>query len=220
MNETSAREAIRAVGASLHARGYVHATAGNISVQLDDGTFLITPTDSSLGTLDASCLSHVDGEGQHVGGDRPSKTLTLHRRILQAAQRFDPATCCVIHTHSTHAVALTLMDTSAELLPPITPYFVMKVGHVPHVPYARPGDAAVAEQVAGLIASYGERGAPIRGVVLSRLGPVVWHESPAAAMAVLEELEETARLVVLAGTRDPLPEAAIDELRKTFGARW
>ena len=220
MNEANARQAICAAGASLHARGYVHATAGNISLQLDDGTFLITPTDASLGTLDAARLSHVDAQGAHVGGDRPSKTLTLHRRILAAAQRFDPATRCVLHTHSTHAVALTLLDDGAELLPPITPYFVMKVGHVPHVPYGRPGDPAVAEQVAHLITAYGERGAPIRGVVLSRLGPVVWHESPAAAMAVLEELEETAKLILLTGRRDPLPQAAIDELRTTFGARW
>jgi ribulose-5-phosphate 4-epimerase/fuculose-1-phosphate aldolase len=220
MNEQAARQAICEAGASLFTRGYVHATAGNISTQLDDGTFLITPTDAALGTLQPQKLAHVGADGTHLAGDRPSKTLLLHRRILAAAQRFDPATRCVLHTHSTHAVALTLVDDGPELLPPITPYFVMKVGHVPHVPYARPGDPSVAEAVAGLIVSYGERGAPIRGVVLSRLGPVVWHETPAAAMAVLEELEETAKLVLLTGQRDPLPEAAIDELRKTFGARW
>jgi ribulose-5-phosphate 4-epimerase/fuculose-1-phosphate aldolase len=215
-----ARQAICDTGASLFGRGYVHATAGNISVQLDDGSFLITPTDASLGTLDPRKLSHVSAEGKHLAGDRPSKTLLLHRRILAGAQRFDPATRCVIHTHSTHAVALTLVDHAPELLPPITPYFVMKVGHVPHVPYARPGDPAVSDKVVGLIATYGEGGTPIRGVVLSRLGPVVWHETPAAAMAVLEELEETAKLVMLTGKRDPLPEAAIEELRRTFGARW
>jgi ribulose-5-phosphate 4-epimerase/fuculose-1-phosphate aldolase len=220
MNAAAAREAICATGASLFARGYVHATAGNISVQLDDGSFLITPTDASLGTLDPSRLSRVDAEGKHLSGDRPSKTLVLHRRTLAAAQRFDTGTRCVLHTHSTHAVALTLRETGDELLPPITPYFVMKVGHVPHVPYARPGDPTVAERVAGLIASYGERVAPIRAVVLNRLGPVVWHESPAAAMAVLEELEETAKLMLFTGCREPLQDAAIEELRTTFGARW
>ncbi len=220
MTESEARKAICAAGASLFARGYVHATAGNISMQLDDGTFLITPTDAALGMLDPARLSRVDAQGNHVSGDRPSKTLVLHRRVLREAQRFDPSTRCVLHTHSTHAVALTLMDHGPELLPPITPYFVMKVGHVPHIPYARPGDPSVAEKVAGLVAAYGDRGTPIRGAVLSRLGPLVWHETPAAAMAVVEELEETAKLVLLTGKRDPLPASAIEELRATFGARW
>ncbi|MGZ5179093.1 MAG: class II aldolase/adducin family protein [Ramlibacter sp.] len=219
MNESAAREAICRAGRSLFERGYVHATAGNISLQLDDG-FLITPTDACLGELDPARLAKVDADGVHVGGDRPSKTLALHRTILREARRFDPGTRCVLHTHSTHAVALSLQSAQDELLPPITPYFVMKVGHVPHVPYARPGAPAVPEAVGALVARYGSAGRPIRAVMLNRLGPVVWHETPAAAMAVLEELEETARLVLLAGPQPPLADAAIEELRTAFGARW
>ena len=220
MNESQAREEICRVGRSLYQRGYVHATAGNISVRLEDG-FLITPTDACLGLLDPAALARLDAQGRQLSGAPASKTLALHTEIYQAAARFDPRTRCVIHSHSTHSVALSLRCEEAELLAPITPYFVMKVGHVPLVRYQRPGAPAVAQAVAQLIAHYGDSGRPIRAVMLERLGPNVWHDTPAAAMAVLEELEETARLVLLAsGGAAPLAEAQIDELRRTFGARW
>lgn len=221
MNETQAREEICRVGRSLFERGYVHATAGNISVRLADG-FLITPTDACLGFLDPAKLAFVDAQGQQSSGDRASKTLLLHRQIYDSASRFDPQTCCVIHTHSTHTVALSLTLDTAELLPALTPYYVMKVGHVPLLPYHRPGDPQVAHRVAELIARYGEAGHALRAVMLARLGPNVWHDSPAQAMATLEELEETARLALLSAHQPllPLPDAAIEELRQTFAARW
>lgn len=218
MDENRLRAEICRVGASLFERGYVHATAGNISARLPDG-FLITPTDACLGFLDPRQLAKVDAAGIQVGGERASKTLALHRRIYEA----DPEARCVIHAHSTHLVALTLAGAwdADDLLPPITPYFVMKVGHVPLIAYHRPGDARVAELVAGAIARYAARGAPIRAVMLDRLGPNVWHESPAAAMAVLEELEETAKLWLLGGRKaTPLDEEQIEDLRRAFGARW
>jgi ribulose-5-phosphate 4-epimerase/fuculose-1-phosphate aldolase len=218
MTEGRLREEICRVGGSLFARGYVHATAGNISARLADG-FLITPTDACLGFLDPARIARVDASGAAVAGDPPSKTLALHQRIYSA----DPSAGCVIHTHSTHLVALTLEAATDgdELLPPITPYFVMKVGHVPRIPYHRPGDARVGERVAEAIAAAARRGAPNRAVMLDRLGPNVWHETPATAMAVLEELEETARLWLLSGRRvEPLDDNRIDELRRTFGARW
>lgn len=224
MNESQAREEICRVGRSLFERGYVHATAGNISVRLEDsegGGFLITPTDACLGFLDPAQLAKVDTEGRQLSGARASKTLVLHRHIYEAATRFDADTRCIIHTHSTHCVALTLGGERAELASAITPYFVMKVGHVPVIPYHRPGAPEAAEAVAQAIRRYGEAGTPIRAVMLSRLGPNVWHDSPAAAMATLEELEETARLAVLQPQGiAPLAEAQIEELRQAFGARW
>ncbi len=221
MNEAQARDEICRVGKSLFDRGYVHATAGNVSWRLDDGSFLITPTDACLGWLDPARLARVDAQGAHVSGDRPSKTVVLHSRIVAAAARYDAGTRCVLHTHSTHCVCLSMVSQAAELLPPLTPYFVMKVGHVPLIPYHRPGAPAAADAVARAIERYGDAGTPIRAVMLARLGPVVWHESAAAAMAVLEELEETARLTLLApAPLQPLDDASIEDLRASFDARW
>jgi ribulose-5-phosphate 4-epimerase/fuculose-1-phosphate aldolase len=218
-----AQNAVRAeivrVGASLFQRGYVHSTAGNISLRLSaaqgDG-FLITPTDACLGFLDPAQLAWVDRSGTQRSGERASKTLALHRRIYDSA----PEAQCVLHTHATHLVALTLQGVwhVDDILPPITPYQVMKVGHAPLIPYRRPGDPAVADAVAARIAAASQ---PLRAVMLDRLGPTVWHTSPAAAMALLEELEETARLWLLSGrTAAPLTEAQIDELRAQFNAPW
>jgi len=218
MDEAQLRAEICRVGASLFARGYVHATAGNISARVGEG-FLITPTDACLGFLDPQNLALVGADGVQRSGDRASKTLALHRRIYAA----DPQARCVIHTHSTHLVAASLAGPwrDGELLPPITPYFVMKVGHVPLIPYHRPGDPAVADLVAEAIARYAGQGTPLRAVMLERLGPNAWHESPAAAMAVLEELEETAKLWQHSGRNaTPLDDRALDELRRTFDARW
>ena len=229
MNESHARNESSRVGRSLFVRGYVHATAGNISVRLADG-YLITPTDACMGTLQPERLVRLDAQGQQIAGDRASKTMALHRKIYEASASTAAPARCVIHTHSAQLVACSLQaDTAADgqlspdaqLLPPITPYFVMKVGRVPHIPYHRPGDAAAAALVAQTITGHAAQGSPVRAVMLARLGPNVWHDTPAAAMAVLEELEETARLWMLCQPRPtPLNERQIEELRQAFGAQW
>jgi 3-dehydro-4-phosphotetronate decarboxylase len=218
MNEMELRQEICRVGRSLFERGYVHSTAGNISVRLAEG-FLITPSEACLGFLKPEDLAKVGADGVQLSGERASKTLMLHRRIYAA----DPDAACVIHTHSTHLVALTLMGVwkQQDILPPITPYYVMKVGHVPLIEYYRPGDAMVGELVAQAIEQMRAQGTPIRAVMLDRLGPNVWHSTPAAAMAALEELEETARLWLLADRKaEPLSAEQIDQLRRQFGASW
>ena len=207
------------VGRSLYERGYVHASAGNISAALPDGGWLITPTDACLGTLQPCTLARVDGEGRQTGGAPASKTLALHRRIYAAA----PHARCVIHTHSTHLVALTLAGvwSPEDIVPPLTPYYVMKVGHVPLVPYHRPGCPDAAQWVAQAVAQSVQQGRALRAVMLDRLGPVVWHASLAQASATLEELEETARLWLLGGRAAvPLAEPQIQELRDSFAAVW
>jgi ribulose-5-phosphate 4-epimerase/fuculose-1-phosphate aldolase len=209
--ETRVREEICSVGASLYQRGYTVGAAGNISARLDDG-WLITPTDACLGRLDPAELAKVDLAGNWVSGAKPSKTLALHQGIYQA----DPAARGVVHTHSTHLVALTLAGVwrQDEVLPPITPYQVMKVGRIPLIPYRRPGDPVAAAQVAALAAQ-------VRGALFERLGPVVWERSVSHASYALEELEETARLWLMSDPRPaPLSEDAIEELRATFGARY
>ena len=156
------------------------------------------------------------------------KTIALHEQIYQATAGHSEPARCIIHTHSTHCVALTLRNghpeaaegsRQPELLPPITPYFVMKVGHVPVIPYRRPGDPAAAFLVAQAISLYATRGTPLRAVMLERLGPVAWHEGPAQASAVLEELEETAKL--WRWTRPgSLTTDQIRALCDRFGCQW
>lgn len=210
-DESRIREQICATGASLYQRGYTVGAAGNISARLHDG-WLITPTDACLGRLDPAELSKVDAGGQWVSGAKPSKTLVLHRGIYGN----DGEARAVIHTHSTHLVALTLSGVwrEDEVLPPITPYQVMKVGRIPLIRYRRPGDPQAAAEVAALSGQ-------VRGALFERLGPVVWERSVEQASHVLEELEETARLWLMTHPRpQPLDAAAIDELRTTFGARY
>ncbi|MFC4923735.1 MULTISPECIES: aldolase [Delftia] len=210
-DESRIREQICATGASLYQRGYTVGAAGNISARLHDG-WLITPTDACLGRLDPAELSKVDAGGQWVSGAKPSKTLVLHRGIYGN----DAQARAVIHTHSTHLVALTLSGVwrEDEVLPPITPYQVMKVGRIPLIRYRRPGDPQAAAEVAA-------QAAQVRGALFERLGPVVWERSVEQASHVLEELEETARLWLMTHPRpQPLDAAAIDELRTTFGARY
>jgi ribulose-5-phosphate 4-epimerase/fuculose-1-phosphate aldolase len=230
LNEAQARDEICRIGRSLFERGYVHSTAGNISVRLEGGGFLITPTDSCLGFLEPSELAHVDGDGNRIAGKRASKTLALHRRIYEATSAFEAPPRCVLHTHSTSSVALTLRQPSRyfqgpgaerELLPPITPYFVMKVGHVPVIPYEVPGSSVAADQVIAAIARYRDRGIAIRAVMLERLGPTVWNVDPASAMATVEELEETARLVFALGEGCAvLTESQLHDLTQVFGLGW
>lgn len=231
MKENQAREEICRVGKSLFDRGYVHATAGNISVRLEDGSgYLITPTDACLGFLDPAKLAKVNLSGEQISGDRASKTLVLHRSIYREASKTLRAARCVIHTHSTHLVALSLQTPVKgwlqgpagfdELLPPITPYFVMKVGHVPLLPYHRPGAPEVADIVQQMMHAYSLRKLILRACMLSRLGPNVWHDTPAAAMATLEELEETAKLMLLHPNTPALSEEAIEQLRQQFHASW
>ncbi|EJN09008.1 aldolase [Herbaspirillum sp. YR522] len=208
--EARLREEICRIGGSLFARGYTVGSAGNISARLDDG-WLITPTDACLGFLDPAAISKVDANGNWVSGDKPSKTLVLHRAVYDN----NPEMHAVVHTHSTYLVNLSIKGVWKEddVLPPITPYYVMKVGHIPLIRYARPGAPEVAEQVSRLAGK-------VRGVLLERLGPVVWESSVSKAAFALEELEETAKLWHLCGGTTGLQENALQELRDTFKARW
>ena len=209
--ESQLREEICRIGSSLYQRGYTVGSAGNISARLSDG-WLITPTDACLGELDPARIAKVDLTGNWVAGDKPSKTLALHRMVYDN----NPEAQGVVHTHSTYLVNLSIRGvwSKDDVLPPITPYYVMKVGHIPLISYRRPGDPAVAEQVSQLASR-------VRGVLLERLGPVVWESSVSKAAYALEELEETAKLWHLAGGNvTPLEESALQELREVFNARW
>ncbi|WNJ78027.1 aldolase [Cedecea neteri] len=210
-DENALRNEICEVGASLFRRGYTVGSSGNISARLDDG-FLITPGDCSLGALTPAVLAKVDCKGEWIEGARPSKTLHLHRSIYQ--ENLDVKG--IIHTHSTHLVLLTLNGVwdSEAILPPITPYQVMKIGRIPLIAYRRPGSPLVIEQVKAIAAQ-------VNGVMLERLGPVVWGQSVRKAAESLEELEETAKLWNLAQRKpEPLTAIALSELTEAFNCVW
>ncbi|MBZ9780112.1 aldolase [Pseudomonas sp. REP124] len=210
-SEEQLREEICVVGKSLYERGYTVGSAGNISARLEDG-WLITPTDACLGRLQPQDIAKVSKDGTWVSGSKPSKTLELHRQVYDR----NPEVNGVVHTHSTSLVALTLAGvwSKDDILPPLTPYQVMKVGHIPLIAYQRPGSPDVAAQVALLANS-------VRGVMLERLGPVVWETSVSKASFALEELEETARLWMMSNPKPaPLAEEAIEELRRVFSVKW
>ena len=207
--ESAAREAICALGKSLFERGLTFGSSGNISVRLEDG-WLMTPTGSTLGGLDPARLSRLDASGRLIGGDRPTKEDMLHRVMYEGR----PDAGAVVHLHSTHSVAVScLADIDPEdVLPPITAYYVMRVGRLPLVPYFPPGDSALAEAVRPLVSRH-------HAVLLANHGPVVAGTSLAAAAGAIEELEETARLhLLLQGHRTrPLTAEQVEALRQRFG---
>jgi ribulose-5-phosphate 4-epimerase/fuculose-1-phosphate aldolase len=209
-DESRMRAELVALSASLFQRGYSVGSAGNISLRLPDG-FLVTPTNSSLGTLEQARLSRLDAQWRHVAGDPPSKEVFLHRAFYETR----PETGAVVHLHSTFATALScLADLDpADAIPPITPYVVMRVGRVPCVPYVRPGDPAMGDLIRALDGRHA-------AVLLANHGPVVCGIDLRAAVFAAEELEETAKLVLLlrGQTVRPLNQAQIDELNVVFRA--
>ena len=191
MTETELRDAIVGHARSLFARGLSPGTSGNVSARVEGG-FLMTPTGSSFGALDPARLSRLDDEGRHLDGDPPTKESFLHLAIY--AER--PDARAIVHLHSTHAVAVACLDDADpdDVLPALTPYYAMRVGRLPLVPYARPGDPALVEAVRLRARESG-------ALLLANHGPIVAGESLAAAAAAAEEIEETAKLVLLLGER-------------------
>ncbi|MBT3535556.1 MAG: aldolase [Rhodospirillaceae bacterium] len=187
MTEDRLRQEICDVGASIHSRGLTHGATGNISARLDDG-WLMTPTGSNLGNLDPDRMSRLDGNGAHIGGDKPTKENFLHLAVY--GQR--PGSGAIVHLHSTHSVAVSVLADldPKDLLPPITAYYVMRVGKLPLVPFYAPGDAKLAQAV-------GETAEAHHAMLLANHGPVVAGTSLSAALDAAEELEETARLFLL-----------------------
>jgi ribulose-5-phosphate 4-epimerase/fuculose-1-phosphate aldolase len=199
MTDTKLRDAICEIGASIFNRGLTAGSSGNISVKTEDG-WLMTPTNASLGRLDPGRLSKLDLSGKLVSGDAPTKESFLHRVMYE--ERGD--TGAVVHLHSTHSVAVSCLAEidPHDVLPPITAYYVMRVGHLPLIPYFRPGDMSLAEAVRGFAGKH-------HAVLLANHGPVVAGSSLDAAVNAIEELEETAKLYLLlrgAKTRFLTPE--------------
>jgi ribulose-5-phosphate 4-epimerase/fuculose-1-phosphate aldolase len=210
MSEAETRQLLVELAASLFARGFSVGSAGNISVRLADG-YLITPTNSSLGRLDAARLARLDGDFRHIGGDAPSKEVFMHRAVYTAR----PDAGAVVHLHSTMATALSCLPEldATNPLPPMTPYFVMRVGRtMPVVPYYRPGDAAMEPAIHAAACG-------ARAMLLANHGPVVSGRTLMGAVYAAEELEEAARLFLLLRGANPrlLTAAQVEDLLSTFG---
>jgi len=206
--ETNLRDQITDVGRSLHTRGLTFGSSGNISVRLADG-WLMTPTNVSMGQLDPARISKLDANGDWVSGDKPTKETFLHRAMYDRR----PLSSAVVHLHSTHSVAASCMaDIDPEnVLPPITAYYVMRVGKLPLVPYFPPGDPALGLAVGDLADRH-------HAVLLANHGPVVAGTTLSEANNAIEELEETAKLFLLLRgipTR-LLTDAQVTELNKRF----
>ena len=206
--ESRLREEIAGLGRMLHDLGLSHGSTGNISARLDDG-WLLTPTNSRLGRLDPAQIAKLDDAGQHLGGDKPSKEAFLHQGMYQ--QRGNAR--AIVHLHSTHSVAVSCLDgiDPADVLPPLTAYYVMRVGRLPLIPYFPPGDRRLADAVAEVAKEHA-------AVLLANHGPVVAGKSLEAAAGAIEELEVTARLYLLLHGHAirPLSDEQVTELREAF----
>jgi len=211
MNDRLARVALCQAGAHLAARGLAPGTSGNISVRVDDGGWLVTPTNASLGALEPDGLAYITPEGEHASGKAPTKERFLHAAVY--AER--PDCEAIVHLHSTHAVAYACLRdlNSDDALPPITPYSVMRLGRVALVPYVRPGDSRLGELA-------GEAARKSHAMLLANHGPVVAAKTLDAAVAAVEELEETAKLYFLLYGHPArfLSEDQVDEIRRVFAS--
>ena len=207
--EVRLRERIVVLGRSLFRRGLTAGSSGNLSALLPDGRWLITPTNACLGELDPARLALLSRDGEALAGDPPSKELVLHRAMYDAR----PQARAIVHLHATHSAAISCLDglDPENCLPPLTPYFVMKIGRLPLVPYHRPGDPALGGAIRALACRH-------CAVLLANHGPVVSGESLEAATYAIEELEETAKLALLlrGATVRALDARQIQELRDVF----
>lgn len=210
MSESALRELMARLARSLFERGYAVGSAGNISAAVDDG-LLITPTNSCLGFLDPARIAKIDRGGRHLSGDPPSKEIFLHQAFYDTR----PGTGAVVHLHSTYATALScLAETDPDdAIPPLTPYVVMRVGRVKLLPYVRPGDPALGTLIRDLNGRHA-------AVLLANHGPTVAAKDLETAVYASEELEETAKLVLLLRGQQVrlLDEAQVAELVRVFNA--
>jgi ribulose-5-phosphate 4-epimerase/fuculose-1-phosphate aldolase len=210
-DEHRLREEIVAFGASLFDRGLTAGSSGNISARLDDG-WLLTPTNACLGRLDPARLAKLDWDGRAISGDPPSKEAFLHQSMFEERS----GARAIVHLHATHSAAVSCMEglDASDCIPPLTAYFVMKIGRLPLIPYYRPGDRALAQAIRGLAREHA-------AVLLANHGPIVSGDSLEAAVYAIEELEETAKLFLLlrGSPARTLNDEQVAELERAFDLR-
>lgn len=207
------REDICLLAKSMFDRGLTCGSSGNISARLSDGSVLVTPTGRAMGFLDPAQISHLDCDFRLLSGDQPTKETPLHSAFYETRT----GTGAVVHLHSTHSVALSMLPEidPDNVLPPLTPYTIMRVGKVQLLPFFLPGDPAMGDAVRGLA---GKRSA----VLLANHGPVVAGKDIWAATFAMEELEETAKLALLTLGMNPTPmsDDHIQQIVRKFDVDW
>jgi 3-dehydro-4-phosphotetronate decarboxylase len=207
--EADLRQKLVRMGLLLYTRQLAHGSAGNLSVKLVDAKILVTPTNSSLGSLDAERISKVSPDGELISGDKPSKEYFFHLAVFEER----PAARAVVHLHSTYSVAVSCLchQETDDVIPPLTAYYVMRVGNLPLVPYFRPGDRALADAVKTLAREH-------QSMLLANHGPIVSGASLEEAVYAYEELEETAKLHFILGDRptSPLSPEQVADLNRAF----
>jgi ribulose-5-phosphate 4-epimerase/fuculose-1-phosphate aldolase len=212
-SETQLREQICLLAKSMFDRGLTGGCTGNISARTEDGGLLVSPTGTSFGRLDPGRLSRFDANGTLISGDKPTKEMPLHTAFYDTRS----SAGAVVHLHSCHSVALSMMPDANEddFLPRLTPYAIMKLGKVKLLPFFMPGDAAMGEAVRGLA---GKRSA----VMLANHGPVVAGKDIEAACNAIEELEDTARLAMMTRSMSPrgISDADLQRLITKFNVEW
>lgn len=210
MTETKLREQICIYGRSLFERGLTPGSSGNISIRLDDGGWLVTPTNASLGFLDPARISRLDASKRLVSGDAPTKEIPLHAALYETRK----TARAIVHLHCAHCVALSMLPEidPVNALPPMTSYYVMRCGSTALLPYFVPGDTAVGDAIRGLAGKYA-------CVLLANHGPVVAGETLEAAVFAMEELEETAKLYLMLRGMNPrmLTKEQVADLVARFG---
>ena len=208
MNENQQRDQIVRLAKSMFERGLTFSSSGNISARVDDG-WLMTPTGSTMGTLDPAKISKLDNDGEHISGDKPTKESFLHQVMYEKR----PGTGAVVHLHSTHSVAVSCLSdiNKKNVLPPITAYYVMKIGTLPLIPYFPPGDLDLAKAVREMASDH-------HALLLANHGPVVAGKSLEDAVYAMEELEETAKLFLMLKNMNTsfLDDAQINDLKSRF----
>jgi len=210
--EARLREQMCVLAKSLFDRGLTHGSTGNISARTEDGGMLVSPTGTSFGRLDPGRLARFDANGSHLSGDRPTKEMPLHSAFYDTRD----TTGAVVHLHSCHSVALSMLHEPGEdFLPPLTPYAVMQLGRVTLLPFFLPGDPAMGQAVRGLA---GKRTA----VMLANHGPVVAGRDVEAACNAIEELEATAQLALMTRGLNPrgLTDAQVRDVVTKFDVEW
>ena len=209
MTETKLREQICTYGRSLFKRGLTPGSSGNISIRLDDGGWLVTPTNASLGFLDPARISRLDASKRLVSGDAPTKEIPLHAALYETRT----TARAIVHLHCAHCVAVSMLPEidAGNALPPMTPYYVMRCGTTALLPYFAPGDAAVGDAIRSLAGKYA-------CILLANHGPVVAGETLEAAVFAVEELEETAKLYLMLRGMNPrmLTKEQVAELAARF----